>query len=526
MARVTFEGARYPLHEGESVLDALLRGGANHTFSCRRGSCQVCLLRVVEGDPGAQACKGLRTEMREKGYFLPCVARPSGDLTVVRPDLSELFVRALVQQKVMLAPDVARLSLEPATNLTWKAGQYVNVRRALAGGNTLVRSYSISSIFEEDYYLELHVRRVEGGQMSGFLVDELAVGDEIELQGPVGDCFYDTEARDRPLLLIATGTGVAPLIGIARDALRNGHSAPIFLYHGARVREGLYLDAELRALASKHANFHYVPCLTRDRVEGIARGRAPSIAFAEHGYVSGWKVHLCGDPEMVYDARTRAVAAGAARADVHADAFEPSSPFVPNDGKKLANLGADPELWQALREGAGLNEILHDFYDRVFEDPRLAPFFHKVSKRRAIEKQYEFLASIFSGSRAYFGLDPFNAHHWMVISDELFDYREALFDSCLRRYGLAPHLMRRWAAVHELFRRELVKGSPRGLIRDGVEQPVEGYVEETISVATVCDGCTSEMDVGSRGRMHVRTGTLFCGGCSARKVGLTLPPSP
>jgi len=520
MTRITFDGSRYQVHDGETALDALLRGGANVTFSCRRGSCQVCLLRT-NGELDADARRGLRESMRERGYFLPCVTRPKCDLDVEKPDLSELFVKAVVTEKRLLSDTVVALSIETETKLEWRAGQYVTVRRA----DGLARSYSIASIAEEDYYLELHVERVPGGAMSTWLCDQVEAGTELEVQGPIGAMLYEPELTDRPLLLVGTGTGLAPLIGIARDALRLGHRGEIFLYHGASQHLGLYLRPLLTELVRERANFHYIPCVSRGRPElGVTAGRANDVAFAAHPDLSNFVVYLAGSPEVVHDARTRAVGAGADRKHIHADPFEPTTPFMPNDNEKLDALPGDPELWLALKGGAGLTEILEDFYGRVFEDARLAPFFHNITKKRAIEKQYEFLASIFTGDGKYFGFNPFNAHHWMVISDELFDYREALFDECLRRYGLSDELRRRWAQMHETWRREIVKSSPRGLIRDGVEQQVEGYSDEVIDFATVCDGCTSEMNPGARGRMHIRTGKLFCTVCSARKVGSTIAP--
>lgn len=522
MVRITFDGSRYVVQEGETALDALLRGGANVTFSCRRGSCQVCLLKTSAplDDDGR---RGLREEMRTRGYFLPCVTRPACDMDVEQPDLSELFVRAMIADKRVLSESVVALSLEPETNLAWRTGQFVNVRRP--DGTT--RSYSIASIGEEDYYLELHIERVAGGAMSGWLCDETKVGDTLEIQGPIGATFYDEAMRDRPLLLIATGTGLAPLIGIARDALRLGHRGEIFLYHGSSDHRGLYLRALLTQLAQENPRFHYVPCVSRGRPElGVVAGRANDVAFRAHPNLNGFVAFLCGSPEAVHDARARAVAAGVARNDIHADPFEPTRPYMPNDSAKLATVAPEPELWEALGRGPILRAILEDFYTRVFDDARLAPFFHNVTKTRAIDKQYEFLASLFSGEPGYFGLNPFNAHHWMVISDELFDYREQLFEECLRRHGLSDEMIRRWGRVHEVFRREIVKSRPRGLIRDGVEQPVEGYSDETLPIATICDGCASEMVEGSRGRMHVRTGKLFCSVCAARKVGSTIAPPP
>jgi len=520
MARITFDGARYPVREGETALEAMLRGGANVSFSCRRGSCQVCLLRT-EGILGDEDRRGLREAMRAKGYFLPCVTRPTCDLDVARADLSELFVRAQVNAKRTLSRSVVALSLETETALAWQAGQYVNVRHPSGA----VRSYSIASIAEEDYYLEIHVERVAGGAVSPWLCDELAAGDELEVQGPIGATSYDESMQGRTLLLLGTGTGLAPLIGIAREARRQGHTGEVFLYHGAVDHDGLYLRTELTEMARNDPRFHYVPCVSRETPEPlVVAGRATEVAFARHAEARGAVAFLCGSPEVVHDARVRAVGAGIARSDIHADPFEPSRPYQPNDSAKVDAIPPDPELWDVLGRGPGLTAILQDFYGRAFADPRLAPFFHNVTQQRAIEKQYEFLSSLFSGDRKYFGLNPFNAHHWMVISDELFDYRERLMEQVMRAHGLTDDHIRRWGRVHELFRREIVKSTPRGLILGGVEQQAEGYSEETALVATICDGCSSEMPEGTHGRMHVRTGKFFCTGCAARKVGQSIAP--
>jgi ferredoxin-NADP reductase len=524
MARVTFEGKRYPLREGETVLSALLRGGASVPFSCKKGTCQSCMLRAVEGDPGDGGRRGLRASLARDGYFLPCSAQPAEDLVVSRPDPAALFVRMHVHAKEVLAPRIVRLLLEPETTFVWRPGQYVNVRHP--SGET--RSYSVASL-EDDYWVEIHVQRAAGGLVSTWLADVVAVGDVLDVQGPAGECCYDASDPACPILLIGSGTGLSPLLAIARDALARGHTGEILLYHGAREASSLYMRETLGCLAEAHASFHYVPCASGagEAAPGIVQGRAADVALARHRALDGWTVYLAGNPEMVHDVRHRAFRAGAQRERIHADPFEPKRPFMPDDAAKLATIAPDPELWRALGEGALLRAILTDFYGRVYEDPRLAPFFHKVTKERAIDKQYSFLADVFTGKKSYFGLKPFNAHHWMVISDELFDYRERLIEDTMRRHGLAERFIRRWCAVHELFRREIVKASARGLVVDGVEHLHEGFREETLDLACVCDGCGAEMPAGTTGRLHARTGELFCGRCAARKVGATsIPPAP
>lgn len=174
----------------------------------------------------------------------------------------------------------------------------------------------------------------------------------------------------------------------------------------------------------------------------------------------------------------------------------------------------DLEMWAALREGALLREILEDFYTRVYEDERLSPFFAEVTKQRSVEKQYLYLRQLFTGEKVYFGDRPRNAHHWMVISDELFDYREALMADCLRRAALPEHLISRWLAVEESFRSHIVKDQPVSRIMGGVEMPLDGFGEEVLDVGSICDSCENEVPPGTRVRYHLRLGKVYCPDCS------------
>jgi truncated hemoglobin YjbI len=176
-------------------------------------------------------------------------------------------------------------------------------------------------------------------------------------------------------------------------------------------------------------------------------------------------------------------------------------------------LAPNPALWEALGRGPRLREILEKFYARVYGDPRLAPFFHGVTQDRAVDKQYGFLAEIFTGERMYFGDRPRNAHHWMVISNELFDYREQLFEACLRTEGLAEEHVAAWLAVHETFRKQIVKDTPFPRRMAGVEMPLDGWQQETLAAGALCDGCQGELSIGTVVTYHRRRGTTFCSRC-------------
>lgn len=319
MPELTFEGAAFETEGDETVLDVLLRHGVALPSSCRKGVCQTCLLRSTSAPLPARAQEALKPTLRAQGYFLPCVCPVTRDMVVERPRDADVLGRAVVVAKTTLGGDVCRLHLAPATALYYHAGQFVNLRRA----DGLSRSYSLASVPHSDAHLELHVRRMKDGLMSSWIFDELAVGHAIDFYGPSGSCFYLPGREQGDLLLVGTGTGLAPLVGIARDALLSGHRGRVDLYQGSATVRGLYLDDELRALAGRFDNFHYTPCLDgEEQGPGCARGRANDVAFAEHPRLEGCRVYLAGLPAMVAKAKKTAYLAGAALADIHADPFE------------------------------------------------------------------------------------------------------------------------------------------------------------------------------------------------------------
>jgi len=521
MADITYQGKTYTCREGESILDAFLRQGINLPFSCRAGVCQACLQRAVSGELPEGAQKGIKDSLVAKNYFLPCVCRPVHDLEFAPPSDDDLYFTALVASKELLSRNTVRILLEPALEVKYRSGQFINLRRA----HGVSRSYSLASVPGEDYYLELHVKRLKNGALSNWLIDELEVGSEIDIQGPNGNCTYAPQSLHQNLLLVGTGTGLAPLVGIARTALVAGHAGEIHLYHGSSTREGLYLVDELRALADRHANFHYKPCVSREAVsQPFHPGRADDVAFAQHKSLAGWQVHLAGNPDMVDSASAVASQVGAKHDDIIADAFvlkelrsgprvySGEQPVATDSGRR--EFPPDPEMWAALKEGEVMAAILTDFYTRVFEDPVLSPYFMGVTKQRLIEKVYSFMRQIFTGEKLYFGDRPRNTHHWMVIPDDVFDYREKLMDDCIRRHGLAEHLVERWRAIEESFRGDIVKSKPYGRVVDGIEMPaVEGFGNTVLEVGALCDSCTRILEPGEEVRYHLRLGHIYCGEC-------------
>lgn len=319
MTKVTLEGSTFELGPGETVLNGLLRNGVHVTSSCRVGACQTCLMRATQGAVPAASQYGLKDTMKARGYFLACVCRPEEDLELKGAG-ADIQVPASIVGLDKLSPTVVRVRLKTERAFDYRPGQYAVILR----NDGLARSYSLASLPSEDA-LEMHVRKVPQGRMSSWLFDEAKVGDAVVLQGPSGECFYVAGQPEQPLLLAGTGTGLAPLYGVLRDALLQGHTGPIWLFHGAIEPSGLYLVSELRAIAEAHANVRYIPCVLRGEEAGEVRvGPLDQVLFKDLPKLKGFRSFVCGDPALVTALKKKIFLAGAPLRDIYADAFLPS----------------------------------------------------------------------------------------------------------------------------------------------------------------------------------------------------------
>lgn len=321
MADIHYAGQDFPVRHGESVLDCLLRNGIAISHSCKAGACQSCLVKGSHGTIPETAQRGLRDTLRMQGYFLSCSFQPAADITV-SPAGAEQRMPARISGVESLNESVLRVRLRTDAPFDYRAGQFVSMFRE----DGLARSYSLASLPHEDE-LELHVRKIPGGAMSGWLHHHARHDTPVWLQGPSGNCFYAPARIDEPLLLAGAGTGLAPLYGIARDALRQGHSGPIWLFHGALTPGGLYLTSELAELDDLHLNFHYVRSVLRDGdSSGVEVGELAQCILSRFPNLTGWKGYVCGDPVLVNLLRKKMFLAGMASKAIYADAFLPSAP--------------------------------------------------------------------------------------------------------------------------------------------------------------------------------------------------------
>lgn len=321
--KVQPSGLQYPADEAENLLQSALNAGLNLPYGCRNGSCGACKGRVVEGevDLGDAPETSLSSAEREEGYALLCCAHPRSDLLLeVREasrntDFPIVKLPSRVQLIERVADDVIvlKIKLPPSENFRFQAGQYLDF--LIAGGRR--RSFSIASAPEHAGELELHIRRIPGGEFTGQIFDSLKVRDLLRFEGPLGS-FYLREG-DKPIVLIAGGTGFAPIKSIVEHMIAAGIRRPVALYWGARDLSGLYLDALARSWEGVLPDFRYVPVLS-DSSDASWSGRTGLVHRAvveDFPDLSAHEVYVCGAPAMV----------DAARADLAAQCALPEAGF-------------------------------------------------------------------------------------------------------------------------------------------------------------------------------------------------------
>jgi CDP-4-dehydro-6-deoxyglucose reductase len=320
---IIYQGKEYGCEAGETLLECLLRHGVDIPHSCRSGVCHSCMMRAVNGAPAADSQKGLKPSLISQHYFLPCLYRTDQNMEVVLPDTANFRFSAQVVGVDPVNSEIVRLRLQRPHGFDYHPGQFLTLYNQQGIG----RSYSLASLPVLDPFLELHIRVVPNGVVSNWVNTALNVGDVVSISESIGDCFYVADNLHQALLLIGTGTGLAPLYGIVRDALHKGHQGTIKLYHGSRTMAGIYLQQELRQLAQNHANFHYIPCVSGSAGGvDVLQGRATTIALAQNPNLTAWRAYICGDSAMVNDTSRAVFLAGASLKDIYSDPFIHSKP--------------------------------------------------------------------------------------------------------------------------------------------------------------------------------------------------------
>ncbi|MCW2958251.1 MAG: Methane monooxygenase component [Solirubrobacterales bacterium] len=316
MARVALEpiGEEIDCGDDETVLDAAFRQGLSLVYGCREGQCSACKAYLLEGEVTLRRYSSFALSESEEasGYTLLCRAMPDDDLVVellhFDPDNLRLAHpitdgRATVSAIEPLTDDIVRLTLAvtaPA-GFGFTPGQYVDVWLPGSEDGSERRSYSMSNV-PGDGTLQLVVRRYPGGRFSALLdpaaPGALAVGDELGFTGPYGTMHL--RAGDGPVLLVAGGSGIGPVLSVLRELADTGSPRTVRFFYGARTRRDLPLLEEIAEIGTRLADFAFVPVLSEEAWDG-ATGLVHEAAVQAvlDGDLVAPFVCTCGPPPMI-----------------------------------------------------------------------------------------------------------------------------------------------------------------------------------------------------------------------------------
>jgi CDP-4-dehydro-6-deoxyglucose reductase, E3 len=327
----------------QSLLDAALGAALNLPHSCKGGNCGSCRARLLQGEiyyPHGRPL-GLSDAEIAEGFVLMCQARARGDLCIetfqiTTPDQTAVKrLPARIERALPLSHDVMGLYLRlpAAETFHFEAGQYIDI--ILPGGRR--RSFSIVSPPHDSRLLELHVRRVAGGEFSARLFDEDMRSALLTIEGPLGQFAY--RPGSAPMLLIGGGTGLAPLLGMLRHVIENGIERDMTLYWGVRSERDLYAEATLAGLAAqldtarvavlggatptRPGSLRYVPVLSEPSAEWRgSRGWVHEAVLHDIHDLSPYDVYTAGPPAMIEAVRREFAKRGVAANRLFFDSFD------------------------------------------------------------------------------------------------------------------------------------------------------------------------------------------------------------
>jgi CDP-4-dehydro-6-deoxyglucose reductase len=323
-------GTQFACEADETVLSAAIRAGVGLPYGCKNGACGSCKGKVVGGSVTHKPHQARALTEQEKltGMSLFCCALPEGDVVIEAREIggsTDYPIRKMptrVQSITRAAPDVAIVTLQlPASEaLAYRAGQYVEF--LLKDGKR--RAYSIACAPSLERPLELHIRHLPGGLFTDHVFGAMKERDILRFEGPLGT-FFLREESDKPIVLLASGTGFAPVKALVEHLMHLKSTRPVRLYWGGRRPQDLYMDELCRAWTTTMPDFQYVPVISDALPEDGWSGRSGYVHAAvmqDIPDLSSWQVYACGAPVMVDAARSEYVAqCGLPAEEFYADAF-------------------------------------------------------------------------------------------------------------------------------------------------------------------------------------------------------------
>lgn len=317
-------GQRLWVREDQSVVEAALEQGVAIHHGCGNGSCGDCKGQILSGESVQLPFMPLllTPEERAANQAILCKLQPRSSMRIAaRVDTATDPLIATVSSLQRLAPNVMELGLHCDRPYPFQAGQYARIAVPDRPGQW--RSYSMASLPDEAV-LRFHIRAVPGGAFSRWLFAQAKIGDTLQM-GPAQGAFTLDRDTERPLLLIAAGTGLAPIEAILQERMRLSWTAPVALFFGARRAEDLYHLDYLRGLAGRWSALRLEICCSDPEFTGSGGPRRLLPSVAHQGPWSGHAAYLCGSPGMVEAAIDLLLSHGLSHEHIHFDSFAPSA---------------------------------------------------------------------------------------------------------------------------------------------------------------------------------------------------------
>lgn len=331
MPRVTIKsGPTFECPSGRTLLEGALAAGIRLPYDCRGGACGHCKCKLVSGSVEMDGFedRALSDAEADAGIILACRAVITEDITIALRGGVAIPLKRLTGTVVGIeAPveSIRRIRLDvPKMALTFNAGQYAK----LGFGDIPPRSYSMANRPDEAP-LEFHIRQVSNGRASAYVAQQLKVGESVTIEAPFGTAFFRDD-HTGPILAVATGTGLAPILSIIRTALTLDGGRCIFLYVGARDDPDIYAQAELQALVAAHPSISVRFALSRPATPTSHRtGYVQDAIKADSLATDDLMVYIAGSPSMVEATQAVVIGLGIDIERIHVDPFLPAKASPP-----------------------------------------------------------------------------------------------------------------------------------------------------------------------------------------------------
>jgi len=310
------------VRSGENLLEVLRSNQIPVSYSCMAGRCGTCRCRVVSGRVLVAGETHATASAAEGQSVLACQTTLTDDCAIEIPSVDEIVTHParILKTTVVgiedLTHDIKRIRLALSKPFDYSPGQYANLQFTPQH----IRPYSMA-VTANPNEVEFHIRLVPGGRVTSHVANELAVGQSVRLSGPLGTAWLRTK-HQAPVVCIAGGTGLAPILAILRGMAEAGMSNPVHVYFGVRSEADLYGLAWLEELKARLANLTVHVIVASSEAQSRYRTAVVTEAVnADWSSMTGWHAYLAGAPAMVDAASLMLQQKGIEPAHIYADAF-------------------------------------------------------------------------------------------------------------------------------------------------------------------------------------------------------------